>query len=146
MIFTPHVTVATVVEHEGNYLMVEELSEGNLVYNQPAGHLDANETLEEAAVRETLEETGWHVELLGVVGIALYTSALNNTTYNRTTFFAKALKREESPALDDGIQQAIWLSYEEIKQQANKLRSPLVIRAIEQYQNGHRYPLSLIYR
>ena len=145
MEWQPHVTVATVIEHEGKYLLVEELSNGKLVYNQPAGHLDPNETLEQAAIRETLEETGWTIELEGVVGVALYHSPHNDTTYNRTTFHAKALAHDPTITLDDGIQQAIWLSYEEICAASDKLRSQLVLRAIEQYRDGHRYPLSLIY-
>ena len=63
MRFTPHVTVATIVEDNGRFLMVEELADGQAVFNQPAGHLEADESLIQAALRETLEETGWDVEL-----------------------------------------------------------------------------------
>ena len=141
----PHVTVATVIEREGKYLLVEERSNGKLVYNQPAGHLDPNETLEQAALRETLEETGWHIQVEGVVGIALYESQHNGVTYHRTTFYGTALKHDPNLELDSGIERAIWLSYEEILAASDKLRSKLVLRAIEQYRNGHKYPLSLIY-
>jgi len=145
MEWQPHVTVATVIERDGKYLLVEELSNDQLVYNQPAGHLDPNETLEQAAVRETLEETGWTIELEGVIGVALYHSEHNNTTYNRTTFYGCAISHDPALPLDEGIQRAVWFSYEEILQLSDKLRSTLVIRAIEQYRDGHRYPLSLIY-
>ena len=89
--FAPHVTVATVIENAGRFLLVEEWSSGQLVYNQPAGHLDPGETLLEAAVRETFEETGWQVELTGIVGSCLYKAPLNGETYYRTTFAARAL-------------------------------------------------------
>lgn len=141
----PHVTVATVVEKDGKYLLVEELCHGRLVYNQPAGHLDADETLQQAAIRETQEETGWQVELLGLVGLALYTSPNNQVTYHRTTFYAKALQHDPEQPLDDGIQQAVWMSYEEMLAASDRMRSHLVIKAVEQYQNGHTYPIELIF-
>ncbi|RZA05142.1 MAG: NUDIX domain-containing protein, partial [Moraxellaceae bacterium] len=73
MTWAPHVTVATIVERDNRFLMVYEEADGALVYNQPAGHLDPNETLQDAAIRETFEETGWTVKLTGVVGVNLYT-------------------------------------------------------------------------
>ncbi|MCR8921824.1 NUDIX hydrolase [Dasania sp. GY-MA-18] len=146
MEWQPHVTVATVIERDEKFLLVEELSNGEQVYNQPAGHLDPNETLEQAAVRETLEETGWDIELQGLLGVALYESPHNSITYHRTTFYGKALKHHPERALDDGIIQAVWMSYEELVASSDKLRSRLVLSAIEQYRNGHRYPLDFIYR
>lgn len=142
--WTPHVTVATVVERNGKYLLVEELSDDKLVFNQPAGHLEENETLAQAAIRETMEETGWLVELKGVVGVALHYSVYNQVTYHRTTFFASALSQDLERKLDDGIVRALWMSYEEMIEKSDKMRSSLVISTVEQYQNGHRYPLNLI--
>ena len=144
MSWPPHITVATIIERQGKFLMVEELSNGRLVYNQPAGHLDPGESLQQAAVRETLEETGWHVEPTAVVGVSKYVAPHNGTIYYRTTFVATALQQQADAVLDTGIQQAVWLSYEELKQQRDKLRSPLVLKNIEQYLAGERYPLSLI--
>lgn len=141
----PHVTVATVIERNGKYLLVEEQSNGRLVYNQPAGHLDPDESLEQAAARETLEETGWHIEIDGLVGAALYHSPHNGVTYHRTTFYGTAISHDPSVELDDGIERAVWLSYEEVLASSDKLRSKLVLRAIEQYRDGHKYPLSFIY-
>ncbi|MEH6583712.1 MAG: NUDIX hydrolase [Halioglobus sp.] len=143
----PHVTVATVVEQDGLYLLVEERDKttGAMVFNQPAGHLEANETLAQAALRETLEETGWQVELSGVLGIALYTAPSNGITYHRTTFVARPLKALENAPIDPDISHIHWLDYEAILQNSAKMRSPLVIAAIEQYRNGHYYPLDLIY-
>ncbi len=145
MDWNPHVTVATVIEKDGKYLLVEELCNGQLVFNQPAGHLDPNETLEQAAIRETFEETGWHVELQGVVGVALYTSPHNQITYHRTTFYAKALEHDPEHPLDKGIQQAVWMSYEDMLASSDRMRSHLVIKCIEQFQQGHRYPIELVF-
>lgn len=142
----PHVTVATIVEAHGKFLLVEEHSENGLVLNQPAGHLEAGESLEEAAVRETLEETGWVVALKGLVGVGLYTSANNNVTYHRTTFYAEPVKHYPDRELDDGITRALWMSYEEILSESGKLRSHLVTAVLDKYCRGHRYPLDMIYR
>lgn len=144
MSWPPHITVATIVEKDNRFLMVEETSNGRLVYNQPAGHLEPDETLAQAAVRETLEETGWHVEPEHVLGISKYVAPHTGTIYYRTTFIAKALEHDASIQLDDGIERALWLSYDELKSQIDKLRSPLVLENIEQYLAGERYPLSLI--
>ena len=101
MDWKPHITVATIVEDNGRFLMVEEHKAGRNVLNQPAGHLDPNETLTEAAVRETLEETGWDVEPTGVLGIYLYTAPSNGVTYQRVCFIAKPLKHHPDYQLDD---------------------------------------------
>ena len=141
----PHVTVATVVEKDGCYLLVEEIDNGKIVFNQPAGHLDPDESLTDAALRETLEETAWHVELTGVAGIALYTAPSNGVTYYRTTFIAKAVKHDSSLSLDEGIVRAVWMDYETILANRDKMRSPLVIKTIDQVRNGHNYPLTMVY-
>lgn len=140
-----HVTVATVVEKDGNFLVVEERIDGELLINQPAGHLEPREDLAQAAVRETLEETAWQVQITGLLGIALYTAPGNGVTYHRTTFIAQALRHEPDLELDKGIERALWLNYEELLARSGKMRSPLVLAAIEQYRSGHRYPLDLIY-
>lgn len=141
----PHVTVATVIEHNGKFLLVEEQGEHGLVINQPAGHLEANETLQQAAIRETLEETGWDISLQGLVGIGLYTSPSNHVTYQRITFFGQAEHHYADRALDEGIIRPLWLSYDEILAESARMRSELVIEVIERYRNGHRYPLEMIY-
>lgn len=140
----PHITVACVIEKDGKFLMVEETSGGKLVYNQPAGHLDPNETLLEAAVRETLEETGWHIKLTAVLGISRYTAQHSNIIYYRTTFIAQAIQHDASIVLDQGIEQALWLDLETLKKYPDKLRSPLVVKNIEQYLSGQSFPLSYI--
>ncbi len=94
MTWAPHVTVATIIERDNRYLMVYEESDGKKVYNQPAGHLDPDETLADAAIRETLEETGWSIKLTGVVGVNLYTAPSNGITYFRTTFIGEAIRHD----------------------------------------------------
>lgn len=142
--FAPHVTVATVIERDGKFLLVEELAGGKAVLNQPAGHLDANESLVEAAVRETFEETGWQVEITGLLGIDLYTSPANGITYHRTTFVGSVLKHVADATLDEGILRALWLSVEEIKSFSSAPRSPLVLKAIEDFQRRGSLPLALV--
>ncbi len=144
MTWAPHVTVATIVERDSRFLMVYEDADGHRVYNQPAGHLDPDETLHEAALRETLEETGWTVELTGVVGVNLYTAPSNGITYCRTTFIAQAISHDADRALDTGIIEAVWLTYEELVARKDQLRSPMTLQIIEEYRAGRRFPLEVI--
>ncbi|MFV8817238.1 NUDIX domain-containing protein [Haliea sp. E17] len=142
----PHVTVATVVERDGLYLLVEERDKftGELVFNQPAGHLDPGESLAEAALRETREETRWEVRLTGVLGMALY-PAQNGVLYYRTTFLAEPLAEDSTARLDPDIHAIHWLSYEAILANSARMRSPLVLAAIEQHRKGLCAPMDLIY-
>lgn len=142
--FLPHVTVATIVEDQGRFLLVEEVAEGKEVLNQPAGHLEADESLTEAAIRETLEETGWDVQLTGVIGIYLYTAPSNGVTYQRVCFTARPLHHHPDSPLDEGIIGPRWLSREELESRRSQWRSELVARCIDDYLKGEVYPLALI--
>jgi len=144
MTWTPHATVATIVEQNGRYLLVEEVVAGHTVLNQPAGHIEENESILAAALRETLEETGWRVELTGLIGIYNY-QADNGVTYYRFSFAARALEQVTDAVLDDGIIGPVWLSLEELEARREQWRSPLVKRCIEDFAAGKRYPLDLIY-
>lgn len=143
MIWTAHVTVATVVEKDNRFLLVHESTDVGIVYNQPAGHLDPGETLVEAAIRETQEETGWTVSVNRILGISLY-NAPNGLTYLRTTFAAHAVEEIPNATLDKEILEAVWLTYEEILQRRPQLRSPMVLADIERYRRGISYPLELL--
>jgi ADP-ribose pyrophosphatase YjhB (NUDIX family) len=140
----PHTTVATVIEREGKFLLVREKSDGLIVYNQPAGHLENNETLLEAAIRETLEETSWHIELIDFLGVYQYTSPVNGICYVRHCFVAKVLEQQADYALDEDIIDAVWLTLEEIRERVDELRSPLVLQVVKDYLAGTRFPLSIL--
>ena len=148
--WTPHATVATIVEKDGKFLLVEEKrlinSQGDLgiIYNQPAGHVDEGESILEAAVRETLEETRWQVKLKHLIGIYIFTAPANGITYHRYCFAAEALCHQAENELDDGILAAKWFSWNEI-QTLDNLRSPLVKRCFKDHIDGRHYPLDLIY-
>lgn len=142
--FQPHVTAATVVENKGFFLMVEEVVGGEIVLNQPAGHLEPNESLIQCAKRETLEETRWEVEITSLLSINLYQSKKNNVTYHRTTFIGKPIKEIKELKLDDGIINAKWLTFDEIKSKKNKHRSPMVMQSINDYISQVHYPLTII--
>lgn len=145
MSWQPHVTVATIVEDQGKFLFVEEESEGRIVFNQPAGHLDPDETLQEAAVRETLEETGWEVELTGYLGVALYTAPSNGITYVRHAFAARPIKQVEGYQLDHGIVGPRWFTRDELLAHRSAWRSEMVLRTVDHYLNNEALPLSAIF-
>lgn len=141
--WTPHATVATVVFAEDKFLVVEELSQNQPVFNQPAGHVEAGETLVEAAKRETLEETGYHVSIEGLVGLYTYTAPSNSVTYHRYCFFGSVTDFDPNHPLDVGIIGPRWLSLEELKN-SDKLRSPMVLTCYQDYLKGNRFPLNII--
>lgn len=144
MNWSPRVTVAAVIERQGRFLMVEETSNGRLVLNQPAGHLEDNETLLEAVCRETLEETAWHVRPLGVVGLYLWRHPRKQVTVLRIAFSAEVLDHDPDRILDTGIERALWLGRDDLLAQKARLRSPLVMRTLDDYLAGQSHPLSLV--
>ena len=147
MRWTPNSTVATIVEQNGRFLLVEEIdkSTGNVVFNQPAGHLEFEDTsLVAAAQRECLEETGWEVEISHYQGLYTYYAAANDITYHRHCFVGQAKQHHADRALDEGIIAARWLTLEELLE-SQKARSPLVIQCIRDALDKKRYPLEVIY-
>ena len=162
--WSPNTTVACVVEQAGRYLVVKEKDKKNpqqFCLNQPAGHLEPNETLIDAAIRETLEETGWSVDVQHLVGIYLFpsseplssdplnarlTSSDSDTlTYLRFCFYAKALEHHTHLELDQNIVEARWMTLEEIKNSPIPTRNPIVVKVIEDYLHKQMYPLNLLH-
>ena len=139
-----HLTVATVIEHQGKFLLVREIRDGREVFNQPAGHVEPGETPLEAAERETFEETAWHIKPTAVISFTTYTAAQNGVTYYRVALAAKPLELDPAAQLDPDIEEAVWLNYEEILQKAYQLRSPMVLEAINDYRSGQLYPLDIL--
>lgn len=142
--WTPHVTVAAIIERDHQFLMVEELAGGLQVINQPAGHLEFNESLKEAVVRETLEETTWHFIPQAITGIYRWINPQNNETFLRICFCGECVNQEPEGELDDNILRTLWLSRDELTKQPKKLRSPLVLRCIDDYLSGQRHDLALL--
>jgi len=144
MIWKPNVTVASIIEVDGKFLMVEEESASGPVLNQPAGHLEPNESMQCAVIRETLEETGHAFTPSAVVGSYLWRNQENETTYFRTTFCGNVCLETVKDTLDDGIIQAIWMSLDDIKKNQRRLRSPVILESINDYLSGKTYPLDII--
>jgi 8-oxo-dGTP pyrophosphatase MutT (NUDIX family) len=140
----PDVTVATVVVSDGRLLVVEEAVAGKRVINQPAGHLEPDESLVEAALRETREETGWDVRLTGFVGAYQWKAPESGRHYLRFAFAAEPVAHDPGRALDEGIIQALWLTPAELQAQSDRHRSPLVWQVVADFLGGRRFPLDLL--
>ncbi len=138
-----HLTVATVVARDGRFLMVRETDHGRDVLNQPAGHWEPGESLLEAAIRETLEETGWHVAPTAVIGMFL-SSNEHAETFCRVAFEARPLREQPDAELDPDILAVEWLSEDELRAQRDKMRSLLVIQTLDAYLAGQRFDLSVV--
>lgn len=145
----PDVTVATVVVDGGRLLCVEERSNGRIVINQPAGHLEPDETLFQAALRETREETGWDVRLTAFIGAYQWQAPAragesDGRHYLRFAFAAQPLRHDPARPLDDGIVRALWMTPAEMQAERDRHRSPLVWQVVADFLSGQRHPLSLL--
>ncbi|MFZ5657501.1 MAG: NUDIX hydrolase [Pseudomonadota bacterium] len=145
----PDVTVASVVVDGGRVLVVEERVAGRLVLNQPAGHLEPDEPLVDAAVRETLEETGWDVRPTAFIGAYQWKAPSVSgggaeRQYMRFAFLAEPLAFDPAHPLDEGIVRAVWMTPGELLAQADRHRSPLVARVVLDALAGQRYPLHTV--
>jgi len=140
---TIHLTVATVIEHDGKFLMVRETKNGIQVINQPAGHVEPGEDVIAAALRETLEETGWEISITGFLGFSNAMSMTTGITYYRLTFVADAIRFDETAKIDSDIDCAEWMSLEQIKDPSNPLRSEMVLVALEDFISGRVFPMEI---
>jgi NADH pyrophosphatase NudC (nudix superfamily) len=115
-----------------------------MTLNQPAGHLENNESLIDAVIRETQEETAWQFRPLGIVGVYRW-QVPQGETYIRYCFSGELIHHDQQQALDSDIHQALWLSQDEFKARLADIRSPLVADCLTDYLSGQRYPLSLLH-
>ncbi|MBU2675770.1 MAG: NUDIX hydrolase [Gammaproteobacteria bacterium] len=137
-------TVAAVVEQEGRFLLVEEYVAGQRVFSQPGGHIESGESPEQAAVRETSEETGCDIACEDLVGVYLWIHPQTRRQYLRIIFAAQFLRCDERRILDDGIVARHWLTLEEINRRQSRLRSPAVLRCVNDYVSGQRQSDALL--
>ncbi len=142
----PEITVATVIEQNNRFLLVEEETENGLLLNQPAGHLEEDESIVEAAARETLEETGCELTPRALIGVYLLQYKRKNgerVSFLRFTFTGEIGSRKKRQ-LDPDILRTVWMTYEEIAACPERHRSSLVLKSIDDYRKGLRMPLSVL--
>jgi 8-oxo-dGTP pyrophosphatase MutT (NUDIX family) len=148
-LWAPHVTVAAVVERGGRFLLVEEQTGDGLRLNQPAGHLEPGETLQQAVVRETLEETAHEFVPQALVGTYMtyfvVGAEARGVTYLRFTYCGQVGAALPGRALDEGIVRALWLGVDELRASVAQHRSPLVLRCVDDYLAGRRFPLDFVH-
>ena len=144
MQWKPHATVAAIIEDNGKFLLVEETTDRGNRFNQPAGHLEDNETLLEAVIRETLEETAYAFKPVALLGIYHWKHEHNDTTYLRFAYIGSVSNHQPELGLDDGIIRTVWMTIEEIRNNSKLMRSPQVITCIEDYLSGRKFPLAVV--
>ena len=140
----PEITVAAITESEGRFLVVEERINRRLVFNQPAGHVEPGESLLTAVVREVREETAWRFEPDSLIGVYLWRSPETGITTQRFAFSGLVDDHQAAQPLDHGIVGTHWLSRTELQEREQRLRSPLVLRCIDDYLAGKRQPLATV--
>jgi 8-oxo-dGTP pyrophosphatase MutT (NUDIX family) len=144
MTWRPELAAAAIVQRDNRFLIVEERIHGALVFNQPAGHVDDGESIIDAVVRETLEETAWHIKPRALLGVYLWRNPANGHSILRFAIIGEALRHEPDRELDVPVVAAHWLSREELAARPGRLRSPLVMRCIDDYLGGQRHDLAAL--
>lgn len=144
MSLRPDLTVAAIIEREGQFLLVEERVGNAMVFNQPAGHVERGEELIAAAIRETLEETAWTFTPDALTGVYLWDQPEKQKSFLRFTFCGRVTNHDPRRNLDRGIERAVWLNRAQIVMRSARLRSPMVLRCIDDYLEGRRYPLAVV--
>ena len=143
-IWKPNTTVAAIIELDKKFLLVEEQTERGNRYNQPAGHLEDGESLIQAVIRETMEESAYEFTPEALLGIYHWKHQHNDTTYLRFAFIGSVGMHYPLQELDDGIVQAVWMDIDEMRDKASLMRSPQVLTCVEDYLAGKRYPLQVV--
>ena len=143
--FKPNATVAAIIHHQGKFLIVEEVDSGKVVYNQPAGHIEANENIITALKREVKEETGLTVEPQSLSGIYYHFREDINLYYLRFCFVCELDHFATTAPEDSDIIQALWLTHQQLIAKGSQIRSRLVLECIDDYLQGKRYPLSILH-
>ncbi|HZF15133.1 MAG TPA: NUDIX hydrolase [Steroidobacteraceae bacterium] len=144
MTLKPDVTVAAIVMRDDRFLLVEERAARRVVLNQPAGHLETGETLIEAVVREALEETAWTFRPQALTGIYLWKNPANGRSFLRIAFAGIVEGFNAQRPLDRGILRTLWFTREELLANQTRHRSPLVMRCVDDFIGGRRFPLDMI--
>ena len=144
MIWKPNTTVAAIVEQDGKFLLVEEKTADGVRLNQPAGHLEDSETMLQAVVRETLEETAYDFTPKFLLGIYHWRHSNKGITYLRFAFIGSVSNHRPTQKLDSGIIRTVWMTLDEICASTAMHRSPQVLTCIEHYLAGQRFPLSVL--
>ena len=145
MRWSPFVTVAAVIRRGDRYLMVEQRPDGRAVVNQPAGHLEFNETLQQAIRREVLEETGHPFTPDGLVGVYQWTLPETSRSYLRFCFSGSVGDPSPGYRIDSDISAVHWLTREQIAAGALPVRSPMVLRCIDDAAVSRPVPLELLH-
>ncbi len=140
----PHVTVAAIAERDSRYLMVTETDNGRSVINQPAGHLEAGESLLEAVTREVREETGRAFVVESLIGIYQWHDPQHDRSWLRFTFSGEVGPRDANQPIDDVIIAPIWMDYRQIQTAIARHRSPMVMACIDDYRRGQRHALDCL--
>lgn len=145
MQWKPNVTVAAVIHRENRFLLVEEQADGHIVFNQPAGHLEQNEHLLDAVKREVMEETAREFQPETLTGVYLYPNRfVEDITYLRFCFAGTCTETIPGQPLDDVIIRTVWMTRLEIVEQSGMMRSPLVLKCIDDYLSGKQYSLDIL--
>ena len=145
----PSVTVAAVIEKDGRYLMIEEMTRDGLRINNPAGGLEPGESPIEGAMREALEETACHFTPEALLGVYMARNPDSErgpgVTYMRFAFCGTASDPVPGQALDSPVVRTLWMTADEVAAAKDRLRGPLVLQCIEDHRAGRRLPLEAIY-
>lgn len=144
MSWHPDVTVAAIIEHAGRFLLVEEHIDGRCVFNQPAGHVESGESVLEAVMRETFEETAWRFSPRWLLGVYSWQNPQGNRAVLRFAFSGSVHGHDPSQPLDQPVIRTHWLTAGEIRARSASLRSPLVLRCLEDHLAGQHFALNAI--